>query len=213
MERKEEERGVLPAESGARSERAPSSTARAHLPLFLCPLSHRDPLTPSPPQFFFSRATRRAFPPRRALLFLLVTDDFSLPASARPRPPAAMAAGPKFLAGAAPFSPLPLDLFPSRFEPGSPPRSSFFHPSPPPTPNFSNFYSGFFSLSATTTTPIRLSGFSLSLSLHPFPPFRSAVQCSRKGETKTATTTTGPATAPADQLSFSRRRQICRGVF
>lgn len=132
--------------------------------LFLCPLSHRDPLTPSPPQFFFSRATRRAFPPRRALLFLLVTDDFSLPASARPRPPAAMAAGPKFLAGAAPFSPLPLDLFPSRFEPGSPPRSSFFHPSPPPTPNFSNFYSGFFSPSATTTTPIRLSGFSLSIS-------------------------------------------------
>lgn len=75
-----------------------------------------------------------------------------------------MAAGPKFLAGAAPFSPLPLDLFPSRFEPGSPPRSSFFHPSPPPTPNFSNFYSGFFSPSATTTTPIRLSGFSLSIS-------------------------------------------------
>lgn len=143
-----------------------------------------------------------------------MTDDFSLPASARPRPPAAMAAGPKFLAGAAPFSPLPLDLFPSRFEPGSPPRSSFFHPSPPPTPNFSNFYSGFFSPSATTTTPIRLSGFSLSLSLHPFPPFCSAVQCSRKGETKTTTTTTtGPATAPADQLSFSRRRQICRGVF
>ena len=116
--------------------------------------------------FFFSRAARRAFPPRRALLFLVTSDDFSLRASARPRPPAAMAAGPKFLAGAAPLFPATPRSFSISLATQFSPRLSFFspaafHPSLPPNhshphPNFSNFSDGFFSPSVTTTPSLLL---------------------------------------------------------
>lgn len=60
-----------------------------------------------------------------------------------------MAAGPKFLAGAAPFSLLPRDLFPSRFRPSFPlvrPFSPTILPQLPPTPIFLIFPPVFFPL-------------------------------------------------------------------
>lgn len=90
------------------------------------------------PLFFVSQCAPR-FPARRALLFLAASDDFSFAASARPRPLAAMAATPKFLAGAAPFS----LLYPSQFFrlPRTPATLSFFlFFSTPSDPHFFAFF-------------------------------------------------------------------------